>query len=245
MTVLRACVTGGSRGIGRAVAATLSAAGHDVTILGRRRDTLEAAVRAGAARAFRTVDVADLDALAEIVTEGRYDLLVNNAGGAETAPFHRSGRELFRRAMALNFEATVEATRAALPHMTGRGFGRVVNVASTAGLKGYAYATAYTAAKHAVVGFTRALAVELARSGVTVNAVCPGYTDTDLVAASVEIVVARTGRSSDEARAHFAAANPMGRLVRPDEVADAVLWLTGAGASAVTGQCVAVAGGEL
>ena len=147
--------------------------------------------------------------------------------------------------LALNLESVVTATRTVLPGMVERGFGRIVSVASTAGLKGYAYVSAYCAAKHAVVGLTRALAAEVARSGVTVNAVCPGYTDTDLVRDSVDRIAAKTGRTAEEALSILTRANPQGRLVAPREVADAVVWLCGREAGAVTGQAIAVAGGEV
>ncbi len=241
----RACVTGGSRGIGRAIAAALTSAGHEVTVLGRTAATLDAVVSAGEAHACAVVDVADADRLAAIVGAGRFDILVNNAGGAETAPFARTGRAVFQRLFDLNVVGAVEAIRAALPHMVEARSGRIVNIASTAGLKGYGYVSAYVAAKHALVGLTKALAIEYARSGVTVNAICPGYTDTDLVAAGVEQIVARTQRSAADARAHFEASNPMGRLMRPEEVAQAAVWLAQPLSGGVTGQCIVVAGGEV
>ncbi len=245
VTRQRACVTGGSRGIGRAIAAALTSAGHEVTVLGRTAATLDAVVSAGEAHACAVVDVADADRLAAIVGAGRFDILVNNAGGAETAPFARTGRAVFQRLFDLNVVGAVEAIRAALPHMVEARSGRIVNIASTAGLKGYGYVSAYVAAKHALVGLTKALAIEYARSGVTVNAICPGYTDTDLVAAGVEQIVARTQRSAADARAHFEASNPMGRLMRPEEVAQAAVWLAQPLSGGVTGQCIVVAGGEV
>ena len=245
MSQRRACVTGGSRGIGRAIAAALAADGHPVPILGRSRESLDAALVAGHAHAAEAVDVTDGDRLAATVAAGTFDILVNNAGAANTGPFAKSDRDSFRRQFELNVLSAVEASRAALPAMLERGSGRIINVASTAGLKGYAYVSAYVAAKHALVGLTRALAVELARTGVTVNAICPGYTDTDLVAASVETIVQRTNKSASEARAHFEASNPMGRLMRPDEVAQAAVWLAHPLSGGVTGQCVVIAGGEV
>ena len=231
MVAQHALVTGGSRGIGRAIAAALTARGHRVTIVGRDRSALDAALSDGVAAAAHALDVTDLDALAELASAGGFGILVNNAGAAASGPFLDTSRDVFRRMLALHVESAAEAIRACLPGMAARRFGRIVNVASTAGLKGYPYVSAYVAAKHALVGLTRALAVEVARSGITVNAVCPGYTDTDLVAASVRTVVARTGRSPEAARSHFERASPLGRLVRPEEVADAVVWLAGAGAS--------------
>lgn len=241
----RALVTGGGRGIGRACAAALTAAGWQVTVWGRTRATLDDAVAAGDAASAAVVDVTDPDAIARAADSGGpFGLLVNNAGAASTAPFLKTSREAFRAMMAVNGESAIEVTRAVLPGMLDRGSGRIVTVASMAGLKGYGYVTAYVTAKHAVVGFTRALAIELARTGVTVNAVCPGYTDTDLVDNGVRTIMARTGRSEAEARAHFEGSNPLGRLVRPDEVAAAVVWLASDAAAAVTGACIPVAGGE-
>jgi NAD(P)-dependent dehydrogenase (short-subunit alcohol dehydrogenase family) len=245
VTTIRACVTGGSRGIGRAIAASLTASGMEVTILGRSQATLDQAVADGLAARAHAVDVTDSDVLRTIVAEGSFDVLVNNAGGAETAPFLKSDAAALRRMFALNVESAAEATRAALPHMIGRGFGRVINIASTAGLKGYAYVSAYSVAKHALVGLTRSLAIEFVKTGVTVNALCPGYTDTDLVAESVKSIMAKTKRSAEDARAHFEQSSPMGRLIAPEEVAAAALWLAGPAAGGVTGQCIVIAGGEL
>jgi NAD(P)-dependent dehydrogenase (short-subunit alcohol dehydrogenase family) len=139
----------------------------------------------------------------------------------------------------------VRSIQAALPSMKQRPYGRIVAIASTAGLKGYAYVSAYSAAKHAVIGLVRSLALELAQTRITVNAVCPGFTDTDLVDQSIDTIVKKTGRSREEAVAELAKHNPQGRLVSPAEVADTVLWLCGEGAGAVTGQAIAVAGGEI
>lgn len=246
MATRRAVVTGGGRGIGRAAAAALTAAGYHVSILGRNEATLKQAVAEGAAAGYRPVDVTDESALAAMLGElGQIDVLVNNAGVADSAPFAKTDVAMFRRLMAVNFESVVIACRAVLPGMIGRGFGRIVSVASIAGLKGYAYVTAYAASKHAVVGLTRALAHEVAKTGVTVNAVCPGYVDTDLVTAAVARIAARTGRPPDEIRREFHKGNPQDRLIAPAEVADAILWLCGDGASAVNGQAIAITGGEI
>ncbi|CCE09284.1 putative oxidoreductase [Bradyrhizobium sp. STM 3843] len=244
-----ALVTGGGRGIGREIARVLKEAGATVTIIGRSAATLDEAIAAGCADHAAIADVADPAAVSAAVASaaGRQpiDILIANAGSAESAPFAKSDAALFRRMIDVNFMGVVHAIQAVLPAMKDRSYGRIVAIASTAGLKGYPYVSAYTAAKHAVVGLTRSLALELAATHVTVNAVCPGFTDTDLVAGSIETIMKKTGRSREQAATELARHNPQGRLVTPQEVADTVLWLCGTGAGAITGQAIAVAGGEI
>ncbi|MBN9008220.1 MAG: SDR family oxidoreductase [Rhizobiales bacterium] len=244
-----ALVTGGGRGIGRAIAAGLSRAGTTVTVLGRNRASLDEAVASGDAQAAVVADVADQAsvnaAIAEAAARQPIDILIANAGAADSAPFAKSDAAMFQRMFDVNVMGVVHAAQAVLPGMKARGSGRIVAIASTAGLKGYAYVSAYSAAKHAVVGLVRSLALEVASSGITVNAVCPGFTDTDLVAASIDNIMSKTGRSREQAVAELAKHNPQGKLVTPTEVADCVLWLCGDGASAITGQAIAVAGGEI
>jgi NAD(P)-dependent dehydrogenase (short-subunit alcohol dehydrogenase family) len=176
---------------------------------------------------------------------GPVAILINNAGGAASAPLARTSLALLREMLDVNLVSAFLCSRAVLPDMLADGFGRIVNVASIAGLKGAPYITAYAAAKHAVVGLTRALAMETAAKGITVNAVCPGYTDTDLVRRTIANIVLKTGRSDAEAAAALVGTNPQGRLIRPDEVASTVLWLCAPGAEAITGQAIAIAGGEV
>lgn len=244
-----ALVTGGSRGIGAAVAEALAASGARVTVLGRDRAALDAVAGRtdGLAVTADVTDAAALDAAmsAAEVRFGPIAILVNNAGAAATAKFTAADDALWDRMIALNLTSVVRATRRVLPGMLERGWGRVITVASTAGLKGYAYVSAYSAAKHAVIGLTRSLALETARSGVTVNAVCPGYTDTDLVRDSVARLVERTGRPAEALLAEMVAGNPQRRLIEPAEVARAVLWLADPASGSMTGQAIAVAGGEI
>jgi NAD(P)-dependent dehydrogenase (short-subunit alcohol dehydrogenase family) len=236
-----ALVTGGGRGIGRAIAAALTAAGAAVTVAGRGEQALAEVVGTGEAQGYVVADVTDSRAVGEGVKQaeaarGPVDLLIANAGGADSAPFARTTPEQFQRMFDVNVMGVVHATRAVLDGMAARKFGRVVAVASTAGLKGYGYVSAYCAAKHAVVGLVRSLAVETAKSGVTVNAVCPGYVETDLVSDSLARISAKTGRSTQDALAAILAEAGQPRLVTVAEVAQAILAYCLPSASDRTGE---------
>ncbi|MBX9698171.1 MAG: SDR family oxidoreductase, partial [Acetobacteraceae bacterium] len=214
-------------------------AGARVTVLGRQEAPLLAAVRDGAAHAFVAADVS-----ATLPPLPRCDILVHAAGAAESAPFLRGDEALWQRMLAANLLGAVAVMRAVLPAMLEAREGRIIAIASTAAVKGYPYVTAYTAAKHGLLGLVRALAVEVAGRGVTVNALCPGFTDTAIVADSVARIAAKTGRTEAEALVELTRHNPQGRLVRPEEVAAAALFLCLPEAAAINGAAIPVAGGE-
>jgi 3-hydroxybutyrate dehydrogenase len=245
-----ALVTGGGRGIGRSIAASLTAAGVAATVTGRNEGPLREAVQQKDAAGYFTADVTDEAALANGIKQaaaerGPIDILVANAGGAETAPFAKSDADTFRRMIDLNLMGTVHAVQAVIGDMTARKFGRIAVIASTAGLKGYPYVSAYCAAKHALVGLVRSLALETAKSGITVNAVCPGFADTDLIRDSIARITEKTGRPRDAALAEFTRQNPLGRLIAPGEVAAAVTFLCSEAAGGITGTTLTIAGGEV
>ncbi|MCB9834354.1 MAG: SDR family NAD(P)-dependent oxidoreductase [Planctomycetes bacterium] len=249
-----ALITGAGRGLGRAIAVAIAGAGAEVALCARSGGELEAVAaicREASGRALVLPgDLADPDFRRHLVAEvgvrlGAVDILVNNAGIAPSAPLERSDDELWERTFALNVEAPFQLSRLVMRGMAERGYGRIVNVASTAALKGYPYTSAYVASKHALLGLTRALGRELASRGVTVNAVCPGFADTRIASEAIENIVRKTGRSPEEARGFLVTENPLGRLIRPEEVAEAVMAFLGPDSAALSGQALAVAGGAV
>jgi NAD(P)-dependent dehydrogenase (short-subunit alcohol dehydrogenase family) len=246
-----ALVTGAARGIGAAIARRLCEAGARVTLLGRNEAALAAlAADLRADTCCVTADVSDEAQVAAAFAQSRDRLgpvaiLVNNAGQAETAPLAKTSLDLWHRMLAVNLTGTMLCSQAALPDMLSLGYGRIVNIASTAALRGFRYGAAYAASKHGVLGLTRSLSLEVADRAITVNAVCPGYVETDMMAHAIDNVMVRTGQTRDEARAYFAAQNPQQRVVQPVEVADTVLWLCGDGAAGVNGAAIPIAGGDV
>jgi NAD(P)-dependent dehydrogenase (short-subunit alcohol dehydrogenase family) len=249
ITGKHALVTGGGTGVGRAIALALAETGVAVTICGRRKEQLAAVADASKRIYAIAADVTDEAAMTVLYAEaekarGPVDIVVANAGMSGSSPAQRTSLGDWQRTLDVNLTGSFLTVKPALAGMTSAKSGRVVFVASTAGLKGYAYVAPYVAAKHGVVGLMRALATELARTGVTVNAVCPGFVETDMLEESVRRIVDKTGRTVEQARASLAATNPQGRFIQPQEVAAAVLWLCSDAAGSITGQAISLSGGE-
>lgn len=245
-----AVVTGGGSGIGAAIARALASEGARLTLIGRRREALQSVADGVESANIVSADIssrAEIDAAFEQARSaaGPIEILVNNAGVAPSAPFAEVTADAWRNVMATNLDAVFHCCQAALPDLLQAEGGRIVTIASTAGLKGYAYTAPYVASKHGVIGLMRALATELARTNVTANAVCPGFTDTPIAAGVIANLCTKTGRTEKEARAELARFNPQNRLIDPEEVANAVLWLCLPQSHSVTGQAIAVAGGEV
>ncbi len=249
ITGKHALVTGGGTGVGRAIALALAETGIAVTVCGRRKEQLAAVAAANKRISAIAADVTDEAAMTALYAEaekarGPVDIVVANAGMSGSSPAQRTSLGDWQRTLDVNLTGSFLTVKPALSGMTSAKSGRVVFVASTAGLKGYAYVAPYVAAKHGVVGLMRALATELARTGVTVNAVCPGFVETDMLEESVRRIVDKTGRTVEQARASLAATNPQGRFIQPQEVAAAVLWLCSEAAGSITGQAISLSGGE-
>lgn len=246
-------VTGAGRGIGAAVARELAAQGAKLSLFGRNHESLDRMAAELKGRTETHVAVADVTNAASLDAAfasarqqlGPVTILVNNAGQARSSPLHVGDESIWNEMLAVNLTGVYRCIRCALPDMLQAGRGRIVNVASTAGLTGYAYVTAYSAAKHGVIGLTRSLAIELARKNITVNAVCPGYTDTDLSREAIANIQAKTGRGEKEVIGMLTAHNPQARMIAPEEIAQTVLWLCMNDVGSITGQSIAVAGGEL
>jgi NAD(P)-dependent dehydrogenase (short-subunit alcohol dehydrogenase family) len=240
-----ALVTGGGSGIGAAIAITLADAGAAVTICGRRREPLEATAAGHSNIAVETADITNEESIAQLyaraqTARGAFDIVVANAGSARSAPAEKTTRELWMNTLHTNLTGAFLSVQPAIAGMRQRHWGRIIFIASSAGLKGYPYVAPYVAAKHGVVGLARALALEIAKDGITANAVCPGYTETPLLTQAVARIVANTQRSEAEVRATLAADNPDGRLIQPQEVADVVLRLCAEDSASVTGQAISV-----
>lgn len=243
-------VTGAGKGIGAAIVDILAAEGAKITLMGRKLAPLQQKADKLAHAQAISVDVTQSDRVKAAFQQAReafgpVDILINNAGQASTSPIHKMDDELWHQMIAVNLNSVFYCCREALGDMRQSGGGRIINIASTAALKGYGYVSAYCAAKHGALGLTRSMALETATKNITVNAVCPGYTETELVKNSLQTIMEKTGRTEEEARAELTQSNPQGRLVQPKEVANAVLWLCSPGAEAVTGQAITVAGGEV
>ncbi len=250
MSTHHAFITGGGSGIGLAAARALAATGVRLTLVGRDSAKVQRAAEEFEHAHALTADVADEASVnaAFAAARDRYgivDILINNAGITPSAPLHNTDLALWNEVIAINLTGAFLCSRAALPDMYANKWGRIVNVASIAGLQGGAYISAYCASKHGMVGMTRALAKECAKRGVTVNAICPGYVETDIVTNAAKNISAKTKLSEDEARASLYAGNPQGRLIKPDEVASAIAWLCSEGAAATNGAAVPMSGGEI
>ncbi len=244
-----ALVTGGGSGIGAAIAFALAQAGASVTVCGRRLPKLEFTAERHHNIHAEVADVTDETLVGKLYRRaqkkrGKFEIVVANAGTVESAPAEDISHELWSKIIDVNLTGAFLSVRPALAGMREQNWGRIIFIASTAGLKGYAYVASYVAAKHGVVGLSRALAAETAKTGITVNAVCPGFTETSLLDRAVDRIISKTKRSEADTRKMLEAKNPQGRFLQPQEVADVVLWLCREGSAAITGQAISVSGGE-
>jgi len=249
LTGHRAVITGGGTGIGLACARSLAAQGAQIIIMGRDLVRLEAAAQTIPGAQAIQLDVTDADSVtagfAKAASGGVIDILINNAGIAAATAFHRTSMEEWQRIQAVNVEGLVRCTHAVLGGMVKAEYGRIVNIASIAGLRGGAYIAPYVASKHAVVGLTKSLSLEYAKTAITVNAICPGYVETAIVDNSIANIMAKTGRSREDAVSELTKTNPQGRLIQPDEVAEAVTWLCSPLSGSVSGQSITISGGAI
>jgi NAD(P)-dependent dehydrogenase (short-subunit alcohol dehydrogenase family) len=242
----RVLVTGGGSGLGADLARGFAAAGAEVIVAGRRQETLDVVAASARDIVPYVADVTDeADVVRLFADFESFDVVVANAGAAASAPLTRTDLELWRQMLDVNLTGVFLTLREGLRTMHGRHWGRLITIASTAGLKGYPYVAAYTAAKHGAVGLTRAIAQEVAASGVTANALCPGYLATEMTDRTITNIVASTGRTEADAKQALLRSNPQRRLIEPSEVTAAALWLCGPGSESINGQAIAIAGGEV
>ncbi len=241
-----ALITGGGGGLGADLAKRFAASGAMVWVTGRSADRVAAVAHGHPNISALTCDVTDEASVIQAFDRiGRAEVVIANAGAADTAPLAKTGLDQFRAMLDVNLTGVFLTLREGLRRLEGAGWGRLIAVASTAGLKGYRYTAGYTAAKHGAVGLIRTAALEVAKTGITANALCPGFLDTEMTQTSIRTVMDRTGRSAEQALAGLTAANPQGRLIQPEEVSRAALWLCGPGSAAVNGQAIAISGGEI
>ncbi|WP_136656533.1 SDR family NAD(P)-dependent oxidoreductase [Nitratireductor sp. XY-223] len=245
-----AVVTGGGSGVGAAIARKLAEAGATVTVSGRRKDALDEVAKSLGGISARTCDVTDPDSVSALFKSvaddhGGVDIVIANAGAAQASPFAKLDLESWRKTIDVNLTGAYLTLHAGVAAMENKDWGRMITIASVAGLRGYPYVAHYCAAKHGVIGLTRSVAMELAASGITVNAICPGYTETPMLTRALDNVMDKTGMNREEATKALLRTNPMGRFIQPDEVAQSVLWLCGPNSGAITGQALSVSGGEV
>ncbi|GLQ16008.1 SDR family NAD(P)-dependent oxidoreductase [Maritalea porphyrae] len=239
-------ITGGGTGVGADMALAFAEKGANVFISGRTKASLHKVAAKHKSIQAVVADVTDENSVKALFDQiGPMDIVVANAGAAESAPIVKTDLDSWNRMIAVNLTGVFLTLKEGLVRMQGKDWGRLISVASTAGLKGYAYVAPYTAAKHGVVGLTKSVALEVAKKGITVNAICPGFLNTEMTDRSVETIVEKTGMKEDDARATIAKNNPQGRLIEPSEVSATALWLCGEGSDGINGQAISISGGEI